>query len=218
MIYCKQNSPLFTLPVYSSDGSSAKKFFDDVSIEIKSSIQRIEEYAKYMKDESSEVIKNNTKPFIDSNKTIMEMGTLIKNEILKTIDIVNSIKMWIQLNIPKIGGKGEQNVFVQKSLVAEFDNTGDMCSNLLDTIMQYFTLRGDIVRKIIKYPKIEDFKLSLQEMDENRIIQLKLQVLDLRNVFTTLLDIMNKNIAIIIPKKKKSDTSTVWCQFFSLIF
>lgn len=164
-----------------------------------------------MKDESSEVIKNNTKPFIDSNKTIMEMGTLIKNEILKTIDIVNSIKMWIQLNIPKIGGKGEQNVFVQKSLVAEFDNTGDMCSNLLDTIIQYFTLRGDIVRKIIKYPKIEDFKLSLQEMDENRIIQLKLQVLNLRNVFTTLLDIMNKNIAIIIPKKKKSDTSTVWC-------
>lgn len=43
----------------------------------------------------------------------MEMSELIKKELLNTIDIINSIKMWIQLSIPKVGGKDEQNVFVQ---------------------------------------------------------------------------------------------------------
>lgn len=92
----------------------------------------------------------------------------------------------------------------------EFTQTNESCCNLLNTILQYYGNRGDIIKKIIKYPKIEDFKICLKQLDENRIIQLKLQVLDLRNIFTTLIDIMNKNISIIIPKSKKQN-STVWC-------
>merc|ERR1712227_564266 len=54
-----------------------------------------------MEDRVGEISNNNNK-VIPCNKRIINLLNIIKMEILQLVEICNAVKIWIQLNIPRI--------------------------------------------------------------------------------------------------------------------
>lgn len=59
--------------------------------------------------------------------------------------------------------------------------------------------------QVTKYPHVEDFRITVEELDEKEYVSLKLVMCEIRNHYSTLHDIIMKNL----EKIKKPRTSNV---------
>jgi len=131
---------------------------------------------------------------IPSNKIILEMLALLKKEVLELIETINTVKIWIQLNIPKIEDGNNFGVSIQEETVSELGRAEDSGFSVLESMTKYFITRAKLVSKILKYPKVEDYRQSVIELDEKEFVNLKLCCLDLRNNYAILYDMITKNL------------------------
>jgi proteasome activator subunit 3 (PA28 gamma) len=67
--------------------------------------------------------------------------------------------------------------------------------NLRDAARSHYLTRAKIASKLIKYPHVEDYSLSLREHDEKQFYMARQHLYDLRNIYAVLTDILHKNIA-----------------------
>jgi len=133
-------------------------------------------------------------PVIPTNKVILEMLGLLKKEVLELIETINTVKIWIQLNIPKIEDGNNFGVSIQEETVSELGRAEDSGFSVLENMTKYFVTRAKLVSKIIKYPGVEDYRQSVIELDEKEFVNLKLCCLDLRNNYAILYDMITKNL------------------------
>lgn len=69
---------------------------------------------------------------------------------------VGTVKLWIQLNIPRIEDGNNFGVAIQEEAIQELGRVEDAAFGLCDGI-KYHTARAKLLTKIIKYPNIEDY-------------------------------------------------------------
>jgi proteasome activator subunit 3 (PA28 gamma) len=139
------------------------------------------------------------------NNKVVEFINIIKPLAIELIDYANHIKMWITYMVPKIEDGNNFGVSIQEDTMAEARQIESEAATYLDQISRYFLTRGKIVSKVAKYPHVDDYRRTIQELDEKEFISLRLVVTELRNHYASLHDLIVKNLDKI---KKPRSTNT----------
>jgi len=142
---------------------------------------------------------------VPCNMHIREMMKIVKPYIWHLVEDANTLKMWISFLIPKIEDGNNFGVSIQEDMLAEIRSVESEAAAFFDQISRYFITRGKIVTKVTKYPFVEDFRVTVEELDEKEYVSLKLVMCEIRNHYSTLHDIIMKNL----EKIKKPRTSNV---------
>ncbi|KAM3591846.1 uncharacterized protein V6R79_008288 [Siganus canaliculatus] len=141
-----------------------------------------------------------------SNGNLVDLIEKVKPEIRTLIEKCNTVKMWVQLLIPRIEDGNNFGVSIQEETVAELRTVEGEAASYLDQISRYYITRAKLVSKIAKYPHVEDYRRTVTEIDEKEYISLKIIVSELRNQYVTLHDMILKNIEKIKrPRSSNSD-------------
>uniref|UniRef100_A0A673L1M6 Proteasome activator complex subunit 3 n=1 Tax=Sinocyclocheilus rhinocerous TaxID=307959 RepID=A0A673L1M6_9TELE len=129
-----------------------------------------------------------------SNGKLVELIEKVKPEIRTLIEKCNTVKMWVQLLIPRIEDGNNFGVSIQEETVAELRTVEGEAASFLDQISRYDT------------SMFEDYRRTVSEIDEKEYISLKIIVSELRNQYVTLHDMILKNIEKIKrPRSSNSD-------------
>eukprot|EP01116_Phalansterium_solitarium_P006097 TRINITY_DN18411_c0_g1_i1.p1 TRINITY_DN18411_c0_g1~~TRINITY_DN18411_c0_g1_i1.p1 ORF type:complete len:240 (-),score=55.59 TRINITY_DN18411_c0_g1_i1:908-1627(-) len=135
------------------------------------------------------------------NPTVAELCTLLKKELLEMIEMCNTVKIWIQLNIPRIEDGNNFGVSIQEETVNELGRSEEACFSVLESIAKYYLTRAKLVSKCLKHPEIDDYRQTVAEMDQKEYIGQRLCVLDLRNSYAILHDLISKNIEKLVTPR-----------------
>lgn len=130
---------------------------------------------------------------VPCNKQLSDLIDIVKPKICCLIEHCNSLKMWIQLQIPRIEDGNNFGVSVQEDTLSELRQVESEAASYLDQISRYYITRGKLVSKVAKYPHVEDYRRSVIEIDEKEFINLRLTCLELRNTYLSLYDLITKN-------------------------
>ncbi|CAD6198560.1 unnamed protein product [Caenorhabditis auriculariae] len=126
--------------------------------------------------------------------------------LLRTaVENVNTVKMWITLMIPRIEDGNNFGVGIQEEALSEVRTVENEVASFLDQMGRYFTSRAKLITKIAKYPHVDDYRRAILDMDEKQFINIRLIILEMRNHFSTLHDVIMKNYEKI---KKPRTTNT----------
>ncbi|KAI8459355.1 proteasome activator pa28 [Phakopsora pachyrhizi] len=143
---------------------------------------------------------------VECNPRVMAHYTFLRKHWEQLINITNDIKIHINLLVPKIEDGDTFGVQVQEECLSEISRAQDSGYNLLEAQLKHHTNRGKLASKLIKYPNVEDYQIALQEHDRKSIYLCRQHIIDLRNIYTLLTDLLHKNIVKITkPKGANSD-------------
>uniref|UniRef100_A0A1A8C1J8 Proteasome activator complex subunit 1 n=1 Tax=Nothobranchius kadleci TaxID=1051664 RepID=A0A1A8C1J8_NOTKA len=140
---------------------------------------------------------------IYSNERVESLLKEVKPEIQTLREKLNTVSMWVQLQIPRIEDGNNFGVAVQEKVFELLTNTRTKIEAFQTQISKYYSERGDAVAKASKQPHVGDYRQLVHELDQYQYCELRLVVLDIRNTYAALFDIINKNYNKI--KKPRGD-------------
>jgi len=129
-----------------------------------------------------------------SNQLILETTEILRKELLAMVSNVDTVKIWIQLNVPRIEDGNNFGVGVQEDTVSELSRAEDHAFALLESITKYYIGRAKLMTRCFKYPKLPDFEMAVSEADQKQYLSNVLSLVDLRNSYALLYDMIIKNI------------------------
>jgi len=107
--------------------------------------------------------------------------------------------------MPKMEDGDNFGVQVQEEVLAEVHRAQDSSHNIRDSVRAHHIARGKLCSKLLKYPNLEDYALALKNHDDKQAYLAREHIIDLRNIYAVLTDILQKNIAKIrAPKGNNS--------------
>lgn len=140
---------------------------------------------------------------IPSNEQVEKLLGLVKPEIQTLKEKLNTVSMWLQLQVPKIEDGNNFGVAVQEKVFELLTNTRTRVEAFQTQISKYYSERGDTVAKASKNSHVGDYRQLVHEQDQYQYWELRLVVLDIRSTYAVLFDIINKNYDKI--KKPRGD-------------
>lgn len=146
---------------------------------------------------------------VPSNSHIVDVVELVKPRIQQLVEDANVLKMWIQFLIPRIEDGNNFGVSIQEDTLGEIRTVESEAAAYFDQISRYFLTRGKIVSKVAKYPHVDDFRRTVQELDEKEYLSMRLILCELRNHYATLHDMITKNLEK-IKKPRTSNADTMY--------
>lgn len=152
------------------------------------------------------ILPNGSSP---CNKFIVELVDLAKPYIRQLVEDTNVLKMWVQFLIPRIEDGNNFGVSIQEDTLSEIRQVEGDAAAFFDQISRYFMTRAKLVSKVAKYPHVEDYRRTVQELDEKEFLSLRLVLCELRNHYSTLHDLVTKNLDK-IKKPRSSNTDTMY--------
>lgn len=147
---------------------------------------------------------------IHSNSQIKELVTYVKQEVSELIEMVSSIKLWVQLNIPQIQDGNNFGVGIQEETIQELGRVEDATFSLYESVCKYYTERARLTSKIHKYPDIEDYVEAVRELDERYWVSLRCSIADIRNNYAWLHDLLTKNWGKLSKPRSSEGTNMVY--------
>ncbi|KAL4269278.1 PA28 family protein [Pleurotus pulmonarius] len=138
---------------------------------------------------------------VHSNEHISLLHETVKKECDQLADLSDQVKLWINLTMPKIEDGDNFGVQVQEEVLAELMRAQDSAHNVRDAARQDHLQRAHICSKLIKYPHVEDYAASLREHDEKQLYFIRQHLIDIRNIYAVLTDLIHKNISKIRAPK-----------------
>lgn len=127
----------------------------------------------------------------------------VKAEIQTVKEKLNTVSLWMQLQIPKVEDGNNFGVAVQEKVFELLTNTRTKIEAFQTLIAKYSSERGDAVAKAAKSPHVGDYRQLVHQLDQYLFCELRLIVLEIRNIYAVLFDIITKNYVKI--KKPKGD-------------
>ncbi|XP_029003797.1 proteasome activator complex subunit 1 [Betta splendens] len=127
------------------------------------------------------------------NERIESLLQEVKPQIQTLKEKLNTVSMWVQLQIPRIEDGNNFGVAVQEKVFELLTNTRTKIEAFQTQISKYYSERGDAVAKASKQPHVGDYRQLVHELDQYQYRELRLVVLDIRNTYAVLFDIINKN-------------------------
>jgi hypothetical protein len=119
-------------------------------------------------EEFAAALERHTLAPVPSNERIVRMLRVLKEQHTDALDIAGTLKMWIQLNVPRIEDGNNFGVDVQTECIAQLTALEDRCCNVLEDSTKYFSGRAKLLTKCIKNPDVDDFRRSVEEMDHSQ--------------------------------------------------
>eukprot|EP01105_Mastigella_eilhardi_P006322 TRINITY_DN17935_c0_g1_i1.p1 TRINITY_DN17935_c0_g1~~TRINITY_DN17935_c0_g1_i1.p1 ORF type:complete len:252 (-),score=85.27 TRINITY_DN17935_c0_g1_i1:7-684(-) len=127
------------------------------------------------------------------NKDILAVHELIKKETIDMIEILELLKAWIQFNVPRLEEGDNFGVDVQKEALGEISGGLQSAACVLKDITKYYFTRAKLISKCNKFPHIKDYVTSLIEVDQKHYAKLQVNIMELRNIYSVLQDLVLKN-------------------------
>ncbi|KAF3703337.1 Proteasome activator complex subunit 1 11S regulator complex subunit alpha [Channa argus] len=127
------------------------------------------------------------------NEHVESLLQEVKPQIQTLKEKLNTVSMWVQLQIPKIEDGNNFGVAVQEKVFELLTNTRTKIEAFQTQISKYYSERGDAVAKASKQSHVGDYRQLVHELDQYQYCELRLVVLDMRNTYAVLFDIINKN-------------------------
>ncbi|XP_018900120.2 proteasome activator complex subunit 3 isoform X1 [Bemisia tabaci] len=131
---------------------------------------------------------------VPCNKYLTDVIKIVKPYIKELIEDANILKMWVSFMIPKIEDGNNFGVSVQEETLEEIQSVESEAATYFDQISRYHATRAKLVSKVAKYPHIDDYRTAIQELDERSHLSLWLIIIEIRNRYCTLHDIVIKNL------------------------
>lgn len=131
---------------------------------------------------------------VHANKHVMKLFETTKSECTHLSDCCDKVKLWVNLTMPKIEDGDNFGVQIQEEVLSELLRSQESAYNIRDSIRQHYLARAKICSKLIKYPNIEDYALALREHDEKQLFFARQNLIDIRNIYAVITDILHKNI------------------------
>ncbi|KIM70365.1 hypothetical protein SCLCIDRAFT_1207704 [Scleroderma citrinum Foug A] len=132
---------------------------------------------------------------VHANKHLLKLSETMKAECAQLSDFCDKVKLWVNLTMPKIEDGDNFGVQIQEEVLSELLRSQESAYNVRDSIRQHHLARAKICSKLIKYPHIEDYILALKEHDEKQLFFARQNLIDIRNIYAVVTDIVHKNIA-----------------------
>eukprot|EP00771_Trimastix_marina_P003921 gnl/Trimastix_PCT/633.p1 GENE.gnl/Trimastix_PCT/633~~gnl/Trimastix_PCT/633.p1 ORF type:complete len:268 (+),score=54.44 gnl/Trimastix_PCT/633:53-856(+) len=132
---------------------------------------------------------------ISVNTALVEIMVTLKAEIVDLLQSFNTIKVWIQLNVPRIEDGNNFGVSVQEEIIETLSHAEDSAYSFMDSMAKYHITRAKIASKLLKYPALADYRFTLQYLDQKQYLDACTACADLRNDYSVLYDVIIKNLA-----------------------
>ncbi|XP_027011618.1 proteasome activator complex subunit 1 [Tachysurus fulvidraco] len=140
---------------------------------------------------------------IASNEKVENLIKAIKPHIQMLKENLNTVSMWVQLQVPRIEDGNNFGVSVQEKVFELLTNTRTKIEGFQTQITKYYSERGDAVAKASKTPHVGDYRQLVHELDQHQYRELRIVVLEIRNTYAVLFDVITKNYDKI--KKPRGD-------------
>lgn len=141
------------------------------------------------------------------NEKVEKLLQEIKPHIQTLKEKLNTVSMWVQLQIPRIEDGNNFGVAVQEKVFELLTNTRTKIEGFQTQISKYYSERGDAVAKASKQPHVGDYRQLVHELDQHQYSELRIVVLEIRNTYAVLYDIISKNYDKI--KKPRGDSKAL---------
>ncbi len=70
---------------------------------------------------------------------------------------------------------------IHQDSLAEVRTLETEVAQYIDLTCKYLIARGELIKKVVKYPHVEDYRRSVQSLDEKQFVSLRFVALELRN-------------------------------------
>lgn len=144
---------------------------------------------------------------IGCNERLEALLKEVKPQIQTLKEKLNTVSMWVQLQIPRIEDGNNFGVAVQEKVFELLTNTRTKIEGFQTQISKYYSERGDAVAKASKQAHVGDYRQLVHELDQYQYCELRIVVLEIRNTYAVLYDIINKNYHKI--KKPRGDSKAL---------
>ncbi|NXP88105.1 PSME3 protein, partial [Passerina amoena] len=145
---------------------------------------------------------------LKSNQQLVDIIEKVKPEIRLLIEKCNTVKMWVQLLIPRIEDGNNFGVSIQEETVAELRTVESEAASYLDQISRW-ACKDRLLLWGSPWKRNEDYRRTVTEIDEKEYISLRLIISELRNQYVTLHDMILKNIEK-IKRPRSSNAETLY--------
>jgi proteasome activator subunit 2 (PA28 beta) len=115
------------------------------------------------------------------------MTEILKRDVTELNALVSAIKLFVQLNVPRIEDGNNFGVGVQEEVLGELNRAEDTSFNMLESMTKYHMARAKLISKMTKYPQIEDYRQSVLELDDKHSSMVQFTFVELRYVFCFLI-------------------------------
>ncbi|KAM3593041.1 uncharacterized protein V6R79_005010 [Siganus canaliculatus] len=169
---------------------------DPAKEEAKRKKKEEKEAAEGKKDKDSDKEEEDSGPPcgpICSNEQVESLLQKVKPEVQSLKEKLNTVSMWVQLQIPRIEDGNNFGVAVQEKVFELLTSTRTKIEAFQTQISKYYSERGDAVAKASKQSHVGDYRQLVHELDQYQYRELRLVVLDICNTYAVLFDIINKN-------------------------
>ena len=131
---------------------------------------------------------------VSCNRQLATLIPVFKKQARYLIHIANSIKVWIRLNVPRIEDKDVVGVIIQEDVIREMENVENQTRVSLSHVYGYHEFRAEYVKKMLKYPEIEDYYQTVVAYDYQMTNVVHSDMLRICNNYVILHDILTKNM------------------------
>lgn len=140
---------------------------------------------------------------ICTNEAVESLLKNTKAEIGTLKEKLNTLSLWMQLQVPKVEDGNNFGVAVQEKVFEYMTNTRTKIEAFQTALAKYSNERGDAVAKAAKQPHVGDYRALVHQLDQYLYCELRLIVIEMRNIYAVLFDLITKNYVKI--KKPKGD-------------
>jgi len=130
---------------------------------------------------------------VDCNESMVSMSNMLSREILEMLELTASLKMALSLKVPAMMEGNNFGVDIQDGVIDDLCRAENGALDAADQIASYFQIRSKAISKVLKWPKVEDYRIALSEFDASRLSANKSMAVDLGNSYLILHDSIAKN-------------------------
>jgi len=142
---------------------------------------------------------------VPANAVMNKLVGILQKEILEMSEMINSLSIWVRLNVPRMADGNNFGVEVQEEISKVLESTEEAGYEVLDSFASYNQARAGLVAKLLKNPNIVDYQVALKELDEKTYIKTSLLACELRNDYITLYDMLAKNLETLVTPRGGED-------------
>lgn len=130
---------------------------------------------------------------IPCNNFIIAAAELMKPHMRQLLEDAKLLEIWIQFLTPQAEIADDLINSVLDNIYNEIEEMKSNAEAFSNQVSAYFLSRGKVIAKVMKYPQLDDYRRSVQEMDEDFLRHLRTKLCDARNQYATLHQMILKN-------------------------
>ncbi|XP_075067267.1 proteasome activator complex subunit 2 [Mixophyes fleayi] len=139
--------------------------------------------------------------FLKENEKLQKIQNIVQPEIRTLREGLALIITWVHHLIPRIEDGNDFGVSVQEKVLERVTALKTKVETSQTSMFKYFTERGDAVAKASKETHVMDYRALVHDKDEGAFVDLRLALIDVRNIYVEIFDIILKNFEKITNPK-----------------